>query len=232
MRVAVADDDETISAFLRALLEGRGHQVRVFVNGRALITQLQRDTFDLVILDWHMPEADGMAVLDWMRANMGAPPPVIMLTSRADKDDVASALNAGADDYVVKPEAGEVILARVEAVLRRTSPAPAPARYLDVGRYRLDRLANTVFFGGREEQLTAKEFALALLFFQNPNRPLSRAYLLDAVWNSVADLPTRTLDVHVSRIRAKLCLSAEQGYRVHTIFGYGYRLEIAPGGEV
>ncbi len=230
MRIAVADDDETIAAFLRALLEGHGHHVRAFDNGRTMITQLQRDTFDLVILDWHMPEADGMAVLEWMRGNMGTPPPVIMLTSRADKDDVANALNAGADDYVVKPEAGEVILARVEAVLRRVSPVPPPARYLEVGRYRFDRVDNAVTFDGRKEQLTAKEFALALLFFQNPHRPLSRAYLLDAVWNSVADLPTRTLDVHVSRVRAKLRLSAETGYRLHTIFSYGYRLEIAGGG--
>jgi DNA-binding response OmpR family regulator len=233
MKIAIADDDDAITDYIRGILEGGGHHCTVFRNGTALVTQLQRDTFDLIVLDWSMPGMTGIEILGWIQQSLAVPPAVIMLTSRSGKDDIANALAAGADDYIVKPEASNVIAARVGAVLRRampTAPQSAP-RVLEFGGYSFDRMTETVAFNGEEVALTAKEFALALLFFQNMHRALSRAYILQTLWNSVADLPTRTLDMHVSRIRTKLQLKPEHGYRLFTIFSYGYRLESEVGAE-
>jgi DNA-binding response OmpR family regulator len=148
-----------------------------------------------------------------------------MLTSRLDKDDIIAGLNAGADDYIVKPETPQVILARVEAVLRRTTPPETESRMECFGPYHFDKMHQTVEFGEEIVTLTSREFALALLLFRNTHRAFSRAYILEKLWNCAADISTRTLDMHISRIRSKLQLSPENGYRLQTVFGYGYRLE-------
>lgn len=225
MRIAIADDDVTFVDFIKAITGNDGHSCVVFGDGQSIVTQLQRETFDLVILDWHMPRMTGPEVLGWMQQNLEVPPPVIMLTSQYNKTDIARTLSQGADDFIVKPETAAVISARIDAVLRRSGQRAAPQRHIDFGNYRFDRLESTVHYDGASERLTAKEFSLALLFFQNLNRPLSRGYLLDTVWNSVAGLPTRTLDVHVSHIRAKLKLATGGNFRLQTIVSYGYRLE-------
>jgi DNA-binding response OmpR family regulator len=148
-----------------------------------------------------------------------------MFTSRTDKNDITAALDAGADDFIIKPESGTVIAARMNAILRRTIGRPSDDRFETFGRYRFDRATETVTLDGEAIALTAKEFALARLFFASLGRPLSRAYILETIWKNVAELSTRTLDMHVSRVRAKLRLRAEHGYGLQTVFGYGYRLE-------
>lgn len=225
MRIAVADDDETIRDFVARLLNESEHSCALFKNGRELMVALQRDTFDLIIVDWTMPVMSGLEVVQWARANIKHCPPAIMLTSRSDKDDIVQGLNAGADDYIIKPETAHVIRARVNAVLRRVIPAESPVRHEQFGPYTFDRMTETVALGQEEIDLTAREFALAQMLFRNPHRAMSRTYILQTLWNSAADLPTRTLDMHISRIRAKLKLGPENGYRLQTIFGYGYRLE-------
>lgn len=225
MRIAIVDDDQTTREMLVNLLGAAGHRCTSFGEGQSLITQLQRDTFDLVLVDWVMPGITGFELVEWVRANLTPPPPVVMLTNRQAKDDVAAALNAGADDYIVKPEEGHVILARVEAILRRVTGSADLQRVEAFGVYSFDRMTNTVSFHGKDVKLTAKEFALALMFFRNQHRALSRAYILETLWRSSADLQTRTLDMHISRVRSKLSLNPENGFRLQTIFGYGYRLE-------
>ena len=147
-----------------------------------------------------------------------------MLTSRSDKEDIAAALNAGADDFIVKPESAIVIAARVDALLRRAHVTPRQDEQA-FGPYRFDLRNERVSLYGTDVMLTGKEFALALLFFNSLHKPLSRRYIMARIWKSMADLSTRTLDMHVSRIRAKLKLCADNGYRLETVFGYGYRLE-------
>lgn len=226
MRIAIADDDETTRLFLSDLLTQSGHLCAPFRNGRDLTTALQRDTFDLLVIDWAMPEPDGLDVMRWARDNLASCPPMIMLTNRAAKDDIVACLNMGADDYIVKPELPHVILARINAVLRRSAPrAQAEAQFEQFGDYTFDRLREVVVYDGQEANLTSKEFALARLLFRNMHRALSRSYLLETLWNSTADVHTRTLDMHVSRIRSKLRLRPENGYRLLPIFSYGYRLE-------
>ena len=225
MRVAIVDDDDVVCRHFQKLLQTRGYACSSFSSGQEMITALQRDTFDLLIIDWNMPGLSGLDVMAWIGNNVLVRPSIIMMTNRADKADIVRGLDAGADDYIVKPEEDKVILARVDARLRDWRAADAELRKVTFGSYVFDKLENSVSVAGERVELTAKEFALARAFFENKHRPLSRAYILETIWNSVGDLPTRTLDVHVSRLRNKLKLKPENGFRLHTIFGFGYRLE-------
>ncbi|WP_017670680.1 response regulator transcription factor [Blastomonas sp. AAP53] len=225
MRIAIADDDGTSLNFLENVVIGMGHICAKFNDGERLSAALLRDTFDLVMLDWNMPGKTGLQVVQWMQTTLEAPPPVIMLTARTAKRDITDALNAGADDYICKPEEDGVIAARIAAVLRRTSGGASTDKIAEYGGYRLDRMAQTIRHQGAEVVLTAKEFELADLLFRNRDRTLSRAYIMETIWRTSADLATRTLDMHISRVRSKLSLKPENGYRIFTVFGYGYRLE-------
>ncbi len=225
MRIAIADDDREIVEFLSKIAEGQGHIVAGYFDGDSLSNALLRDTFDLVILDWNMPGKTGMQILEWMEGAVEDRPPVIMMTSRTAKQDISDALNAGADDYITKPEDPNVIAARINALLRRGGGAAAMERSAEYGDYILDRIDQKVRHKGQEISLTAKEFELADLMFRNRDRTLSRRYIMETVWRTNAHLATRTLDMHVSRIRSKLSLNPENGFRIFTVFGYGYRLE-------
>lgn len=226
MRVAIADREPKLSTFLKEVVEHLGHRAAVFSSGLHLLTQLQRDTFDLLILSWNLPDRSCTEVLNWIADNLTIPPAIMVVTAGADGGDIATVLHAGADDLVVLPEKSDVLEARIAALLRRSvSRVALPLRPQQFGRYRFDRQSESASIDDKRIVLTSKEFALALLFFQNEQRALSRAYILDAVWNSVAGLPSRTLDMHVSRIRSKLQLKPENGYGLLTVFGFGYRLE-------
>ena len=229
MRCAVLDDDKAQTELVAKLLEAHGHSCEVFHQGRTLVNRLRQDTFDLLIIDWNMPGLSGIEVLQSVRQGQHASLPVLMITSRTDAQDIVTGLSAGADDYIVKPLHPEIFLARVEAALRRAQlnrPAPRNATY---GEYAFETATQTVTFRDETVKLTAKEFALAQMLFENMSRPLSRSYLLDAIWGQSPDAETRTLDAHVSRIRAKLKLRAENGYRLAPVYSYGYRLEPTAG---
>ncbi|WP_417618594.1 response regulator transcription factor [Parasphingorhabdus sp.] len=230
MRVAIADDDSDIIDFLGKIVEGQGHVYTGYADGTSLSNALLRDTFDLVILDWNMPGKNGMQILEWMESAVEDRPPVIMMTSRTAKQDISDALNAGADDYITKPEDKNVIAARINALLRRHSGASAMETVVEYGDYLLNRIEQTVRHDNKEIALTAKEFELTDLMFRNRDRTLSRRYIMETVWRTNAHLATRTLDMHVSRIRSKLALKPENGFRIFTVFGYGYRLETLGNG--
>jgi DNA-binding response OmpR family regulator len=225
MRIAVVDDEESVTEFVSRAVAGARHNCTAFRTGGALLAELRRNTFDLVLLDWNLPDFSGIDLLRSIREAVSCAPAVIMLTNRADKDDLTAALHAGADDYIVKPESAKVIIARIEAVLRRTLPAEASSRLIRFDGYEFDRLTATVLFRDQSVSLSAKEFQLALTLFENMHRALSRSYLLETIWQSSGNLPTRTLDMHISRLRTKLGLTPENGYRIVAISGYGYRLE-------
>lgn len=225
MLCAIVDDDRAQTGQIARLLAEAGHQYQIFHHGRALINSLRRDTFDLVILDWNMPDLSGIEVLQIIRGGPHAALPVLMITSRTADADIVEGLNAGADDYMVKPLNTSIFMARVEAVLRRTQLNRPANPTLAWGIYRFDPASETALVDGREVKLTAKEMALALALFENLSRPLSRSYLLETIWGQNPDSRTRTLDAHVSRLRTKLQLTAENGYRVMPVYSYGYRLE-------
>jgi len=224
MKLAIADDEQELLDQIALIVRHAGHDIDAFRNGIDLINALKRETYDVVLLDWNMPGKTGIEVLAWARENLDQLPPIILITSRREKSDIVKGLEAGAIDYIVKPESDEVIRARVEAAGRRnaSSAIEIQAKY---GDYVLNRREKTVLLRGNSIVLTAKEFALIDLLFQNRDRPLSRGYLFSRVWGGHVDLETRTIDVHISRLRAKLDLKPENGFVIRTVFGFGYRMD-------
>lgn len=228
MLVAVVDDNpEEVRAVIAALTVA-GEQCRLLAGGSALIAALRRETFDLVLLDWNMAGTSGLDLLRWIGEHLPSPPPVIMLTSRTASEDIIAALEAGATDYIIKPEDPAIIHARARAAVRRFAPAAAAA-VSRFGRFEFDRISGALRHDGEVIELTRKEFDVALLLFENCNRPLSRGYMLQKVWQNSPEVETRTLDVHISRLRAKLNLRPDRGFSLQTVFGFGYRLESLDG---
>lgn len=231
MQLAVVDDDTEVTGFVRDAMRQFGHRCEDFATATKLLAALRRETFDVLLLDWHLPDMSGLDLLVQIRADRLHTTGIIMLTNRSDEDAVTTALRSGADDFIIKPESGGVIAARVEAVHRRFEQGAQKERYFHFGGYEFDRLTKNVVVAGAPVAVNAKEFALALLFFENIHRPLSRRYILETVWHADPNLPTRTLDMHVSRLRTKLQLRPERGYRIAAISSYGYRLEWFSEGE-
>ncbi|WP_175948346.1 response regulator transcription factor [Burkholderia pyrrocinia] len=225
MRIAVLDDDPSQLQFVAEALTPSGHNCYVFTEGRALVHRLQRETFDLVTLDWNVVDMPGDAVLAWIRQNCDVNLPVLFMTSRSREADIIFALNAGADDYVIKPVAGSVLAARVATLLRRTYRHEAPTTSQQFGEYLFDLQKAKLYRNHQLVAVTQKEFQLALLLFRNFARPLSRTHILETVWKHSRDIPTRTLDTHISAVRIKLDLRPQNGYCITPIYGYGYRFE-------
>lgn len=225
MLVVIADDEPEVVYHLKGIVEELGLTAVGCTDGDALMQTLARDTCDLLMLDWNMPGKGGVEVLKWMQEALLERPPVLMITNRSAKKDIIEALNAGAADYICKPEDRAVIAARISAMFRRGVIGSSFDSEATYGIYHLNRIEQTAREGGQTIKLTAKEFDLADLFFRNMNRTLSRDFIMETIWRTTADLATRTLDMHISRVRSKLKLQPENGFRIFTVFGYGYRLE-------
>jgi DNA-binding response OmpR family regulator len=225
MRCAILDDDRAQAELIAGMLAQAGYSYQIFQHGRTLVNRLRQDTFDLLVLDWNMPEMSGIEVLQTVREGPHAAIPVLLVTSRTSDADVVEGLNAGADDYITKPLNAPIFLARVEALLRRVQLNRPHRAATEFGIYSFDTATETVHVDGEPVKLTAKELALAMTLFENLSRPLSRSYLLESIWGQNPESQTRTLDAHISRLRAKLNLRAENGYRIMPVYSYGYRLE-------
>ena len=177
MRIAVLDDEPAARAFVIQTLLEAGHFCYEFQNARTLTTKLRQDTFDLLVVDWNMPDKSGVEIITWMRENMEHPVPSLLLTNRNNDEDIVTGLNAGADDYVIKPVQPSVLLARINAIRRRTGAVAATGANESYGPYTLQPARQTVAVEGETIVLTAKEFELAATLFRNLHRPLSRAYI-------------------------------------------------------
>ncbi len=224
MRIAVIDDDGAQVDLVRQVLESAGHTVQGYSNGSRFLREQHRDSYDLIILDWHLPDIEGPDLMLRIREDRRVP--VLFVTARADEADIVTALDAGADDYMIKPLRSNELAARVSALLRRTyNGSMRDQRLVKYGSYVFDTVSQSMTMNGEAVTLTQKEFELALLLFRNLGRPLSRAHIMDQVWGRGDDIPTRTMDTHVSRIRTRLNLRPEHGFRLSPLYGYGYRLE-------
>lgn len=224
-RIAIVEVDDELANLINRSIEGRGHYTIRFKNILHFLSALRHDVFDVALLGWFRPHAPEISLLRQIRAINGNGMGIVVLVNQADAGVIAEAVHAGADDYVIIPEAPAVIVARVEVAFRRLGRVPDAERFLKFGDYVFDRLTRSVSFGRKSVVLSRKEFALALLMFDRMNHPMSRAYLLETLWNANPGLSTRTLDMHVSRIRSKLELRPENGFRIAALSGYGYRLE-------
>jgi len=219
-RVLVVDDDEPIAAALRRALEYEGYRVSVATDGPAALDAARRERPDVVLLDVMLPGLSGIEVCRRLRG-CGADPMILMLTARDATPDRVAGLDAGADDYLVKPFSYEELLARVRALLRRRDPAPATLlTYTDL---ELDPLGRRVRRGGRDVTLTAQEFDLLRHFLDHPGQVLSRGQLRDAVWGGDLATASNVVDVYVGYLRAKL----GEPRLLHTVRGVGYVLRDA-----
>lgn len=225
MRIAILDDDVTQIALIAGALEQAGYRTAAFERTAALRAALVRETYDLLIVDWYLPDSPGIDLIRWVRATIDPPPPILLVTSRTDDCDIVEGLEAGADDYLSKPISPMVMIARVVALLRRAYPRPAAEQVQTYADYAFAPASSEVTFRGQSVVLTAKEFSLALVLFHNLGRALSRTYINEAVWGRDAGLNSRSLDVHVSSIRTKLDLRPGNGVRLAPVYSYGYRLE-------
>lgn len=225
MRIAVLEDDISQMELIGRWLQMAGHSSHSFERGEELLRALEKETFDALLLDWNIPDITGLEVLQRVRQKTGARMPVLFTTARGDEADVVLALRQGADGYLVKPLRRLELLARVEAVTRRNVAEGSQAQHLEVGIFRIDAAARRLLRNNEPLDLTAKDFDLAVFFLRNVGRLLSRGHLREGVWNAKAVVTSRTLDTHVSRIRNKLLLIPEHGWRLVAVYGYGYRLE-------
>lgn len=225
MKIALLEDEIEQAENLSDLLTQNGHNCKHFQNGKTFIYEVLHNSYDLLILDWHLPDMEGTEVLKEIRAELNWKIPVLFLTSRDSESDIITALDAGADDYLVKPARAGELGARVNALGRRTSNETEDQEELVIGPYVIDLNKRTILSSGEDVTLTDKDFDLAVFMFQNLGRLLSRDFLLERVWGISSEINTRTVDTHVSRLRRKLNIKPENGFRIKTIYQHGYRLE-------
>ncbi len=223
--ILVAEDERDLNNLIRRHLEDEGHQVLQAFDGQKAVQAAAQAHPDLVVLDWMLPQLDGLEVCRRLRRDSVVP--ILMLTARAEEIDRILGLEVGADDYLTKPFSLRELLARVHALLRRveldqaTSPADtdAPPR-LQAGALQVDLAAHAVTVDGLPVDLAPKEFDLLETLVRHPGRAFARDYLLEKVWGYDANGSDRTVDTHILRLRKKL---GPVGERIETVWGLGYR---------
>lgn len=225
MRVLVVEDDPELADLLRRALLEQVYTVEVAADGESAQHLAVTESYDLIILDLMLPTMGGVEVCRRLR-KAGKTTPVIMLTARDAVEDRILGLDAGADDYVVKPFSLAELLARIRAVIRRVEQRPTEV--LRVGDLSLDPRSNYVQVGTRKVVLTAKEFALLLYFLQHPNSIVTRSEILESVWDSNYDGLSNVVDVYVNYLRNKLEAEGEPR-RLQSVRGRGYILKDPPG---
>ena len=224
MKILYLDDDRFLLDLAQHWLGEAGHQVATFETGHGAIEAIHRESFDLAILDRHVPDVPGDEVLRWIRTHHPRMP-VIFATSLDAEEEIARILNLGADDYLIKPLRRVEFLAHVAAVARRAGVTEAHADAVEVPPYRVDLTQRTVSISGTPVKLTPRQFELAKLLFEKRNELLTRSQIFLQVWGQADATETRTVDTHISRVRQLLELDGRHGWKLAAIYQHGYRLE-------
>lgn len=226
MRVAILEDDPDQAAIVSHWLGDAGHSVSAHGDAADFLRAVRRDSFDMYVLDWVLPDMSGIEVLRKLRGEMQDFTPAIVATAKDEEQSIVRGLEAGADDYLVKPIRQAELIARVAAILRRASGGRSDEDSIDAAPYRFNVETSTVLLGDEEIVLTNREFALATFLFRNAGKMLSRGHILEAIWGiENAAVSTRTVDTHVSRLRRKLRLGDDNGWKLSSIYQHGYRME-------
>ena len=225
MRIALLEDDVVVGTMMQHWLEAAGNAVHHYTSGKAIVREAARESFDVFVLDWHVPDLSGEEVLRWLRETQQSTVPVLFATSRDSEEDIVAALQAGADDYMVKPVRRLELLARVESLVRRTRPKQPDAEPILIGPYAINLVDRVVSLDGKPVEMTDKEYDLTVFLFRNIGRLISRGHLSESVWGRSSDVQSRTVDTHVSRMRKKLELGPARGVRLTPVYNFGYRLE-------
>src|SRR5918999_4811796 len=226
-RILIIEDEEKMARMLARVLREEGHVVETANDGRTGLARALEDTFDLLLVDWMLPERSGVQIVRGLRA-VEVDTPVLMLTARGQVEDRVEGLDAGADDYLPKPFALQELLARVRALTRRPQGAPKETATVRVGDVTLDPVRHEVRRGDERGELTAEEFALLAALMQSPRRVFSRSVLLDAVWGVPGEVSTSVVEHYVSYLRKKLDREGEPSH-IRTVRGIGYTFEPPQG---
>lgn len=226
-RVLVVDDEKLIVKGIRFSLEQDGMEVDCAYDGEEALSMIQNKEYDIILLDVMLPKLTGFEVCQQVREFSGVP--IIMLTAKGDDMDKILGLEYGADDYITKPFNILEVKARIKAIMRRTkkkAPETEARRVIEKGDLRLDCESRRLNIGGKEINLTAKEFDLLELMALNPNKVYSRDHLLNAVWGYDYPGDVRTVDVHIRRLREKIEQNPSEPKYVHTKWGVGYYFNV------
>jgi two-component system, OmpR family, response regulator ResD len=226
--VLVVDDEPTIAEVVARYLERAGYETSIAADGPSAVAAAASSRPDLVVLDIMLPGLDGLEVMRRLQADAEDRIPVILLTAKGEESDRLVGLRQGADDYVVKPFSPRELVARVDAVMRRTSAAEEAEERLDLGALQIDPAGRKALVRGRDVDLTAREFDLLLFLARNPGRVFSRNQLMERVWDIAYPGDTTTVTVHVRRLRAKIEADASRPEWIETVWGVGYRFRAAP----
>ena len=225
-RILIVEDEAKLARLISRVLGEEGYAVETAGEGRSGLARALLEDFDLVILDWMLPDRSGVQIVRRLRAaEVGVP--VLMLTARDQIEDRVEGLDAGADDYLPKPFAFPELLARVRALTRRFWGEESDGATLKAGDVVLDPVRHEVRRGGERVELTAKEFALLATLLQRPGQVFTRAVLLDTVWGGSPDVYTNVVDLYVSYLRKKLDQDGEPS-RIRTVRGVGYTFDPRP----
>jgi two-component system, OmpR family, response regulator len=219
MRVLVVEDDAKAASYLANALKESGHACELASDGENGLALAQSDNFEVLIVDRMLPRLDGLSLVDRLRKD-GIRTPVLILSALGAVDDRVAGLRAGGDDYLTKPYAFSELLARVEALARRSSPEEASPKYV-VGDLVLDRLAHKVTRAGEPILLQPREYRLLEYLMKNAGQVVTRTMLLEHVWDYHFDPQTNVIDVHISRLRGKIDKNYERPL-LHTVRGAGY----------
>ena len=222
-RILVVEDEERLARLISRVLREEGYAVETTGDGRTGLSRALSEDFDLLILDWMLPDRSGLQIVRGLRAaEIGVP--VLMLTARDQIEDRVEGLDAGADDYLPKPFAFPELLARVRALVRRPWAETSTGTALSAGDVTLDPVRHEVRRGGERVELTAKEFALLATLLQRPGQVFTRSVLLDTVWGGSPEVYANVVDLYVSYLRKKLDPGGEPS-RIRTVRGVGYTFD-------
>ena len=235
MRIGLLEDDVNQIELISLWAKEAGDQLQYYETGASFREAMEKEDFDLLVLDWHLPDTTGLDELDWLRGEKASTVPVIFITSRDSEESVIEALDHGADDYMVKPVTKGVTLSRINALKRRKQSngnmdlssdqlASATAGVEVFEPYKINESECSITMNGEPIKLTNKEFELVTYLFRHAGCLVSRDHLLEHIWGTRADLNTRTVDTHVSRVRSKLGINPTVGWQLSSIYQRGYRL--------
>ena len=225
MNIALLEDDLDQALMITEWLNHSRHDCECFASGSEFIHAVKSQTYDVLLLDWILPDMNGIEVLHWARSHMEWCIPILFISKMDTEEDIVLALNEGADDYMIKPLRQRELVARVEALQRRSTIIDDLNDILTLDPYCFNRSQRQLNKNGEHIAMTHIEFDLAVFMFRNYGRVLSRSYILKHVWGKNIDIGTRTVDTHMSRIRKKMSIHSDNGWKLVPIYQHGYRLE-------
>ncbi|MEM9533092.1 MAG: response regulator transcription factor [Pseudomonadota bacterium] len=224
MLIAYLEDDPHQGELVKAWLEDSDCEVDLFATAKAFVNGFLHRDYDLALLDWELPDVEGLGVLKWIRNSQQSKVPVLFLTGRDANRDLVEALDSGADDYLTKPFERTVLVARTRALARRAAGHPDHWLVRN-GPYEFDRRSETATVDGKPVKLTRREFQMAVALLENLSTVVTRERIMFEVWGLSTAVETRTVDTHASRLRKKMGWVPDNGWELRSVYQKGYRLQ-------